>query len=120
MDTLRSGQFILSLAIGHIAEDTKDKIIRLEREEEREGSVFEVVIEPDKDVYLAYCPALPGCITWGHTEAEAFQYIQDAVELYLEDLIEDGEPIPGIGIVRNINPVIRVKEAKEGKEKAVA
>jgi len=116
LDTLQNGQFILSLAIGNIAEDTKDEIIRLEREEEREGYVFEVVIEPDKDVYLAYCPALPGCITWGHTEAEAFHYIQDAVDLYLEDLIDDGEPIPGVGLVKSIEdikPVIRVKSHKE-------
>ena len=123
LDTLQNGQFILSLAIGHVAEDTKDRAIRLEREEEREGHVFEVIIEPDEDVYLAYCPALPGCITWGHTEAEAFHYIQDAVDLYLEDLIDDGEPIPGIGLVgsiEDIKPVIRVKSHKEEKEEVVA
>jgi predicted RNase H-like HicB family nuclease len=122
LDALQSSQFILCLALGRIAADTRDKILRLEREEESQGHVFEVVIEPDKDVYLAYCPELPGCITWGHTQAEAFQYIEDAVELYLGDLIEDGEPIPGIGVVgsiEDIKPLIRIKSHKAGKEKAI-
>ena len=123
LDTLQDGQFILSVAIGHIVRDTKDKILKLEQEEESEGRVFEVVIEPDKDVYLAYCPDLPGCITWGHTKAEAFYYIQDAVNLHLEDMIADGDPIPGVGIVNGIeevNPVIRVKGSPEEKQKSVA
>jgi predicted RNase H-like HicB family nuclease len=65
--------------------------------------VFEVVIEPDEDVYHAYCPVLRGCHTWGHTEAEAFQFIQEAVRLNLEDMIDDGESIPEIGIVDSID-----------------
>ena len=39
--------------------------------------------------------------------------MQEALELYIEDLIADGKPIPGIGIVENIKPVIKVKEIKE-------
>jgi predicted RNase H-like HicB family nuclease len=73
--------------------------------EEETRHVFEVVIEPDEDVYYAHCPTLRGCRTWGHTRAEALQYIQDAIEMYLEDLIEDGEPIPGIGVVKNLTDV---------------
>jgi len=30
-----------------------------------------IVIEPDEDVYVAYCPELPGCVTYGKTEEEA-------------------------------------------------
>ena len=111
LDTLHEGQFVLSVPIGNLVEDTKKQILKLEQQEESEGHVFEVVIEPDKDVYLARCPSLPGCITWGHTEAEAFQYIKDAVKGHLEDMIEDGEAIPGVGVVKDIkdiNPVIRV------------
>ena len=84
---------------------------------EENGTVFEVVIEPDDGRFHAYCPILRGCHTWGHTEAEALFYIEDAVKLYLKSLIEDGEPIPGIGHVKAVNPIIRLK-TKEMKEEA--
>ena len=42
-----------------------------------------VVIEPDKDVFIAYCPELPGCVTYGKTEKEARKNIKEAIELYL-------------------------------------
>lgn len=59
--------------------------------------IFEVAIEEDKfedgrKAYHAYCPALPGCHTSGHTYEEA--NIKEAVELYVEDLRESGKPIP--------------------------
>lgn len=121
LDILKGGQLVLSIAIGHIIQDTKSRIVKLKREEESKGHVFEAVIELDKDVYLAYCPNLPGCITWGYSKAEAFHYIQDAIKLHLEDMIADGNPIPGIGVVNDIeevNPVIRIKESK--KERSIA
>lgn len=63
------------------------------------SNIFKVVIEDDefedgRKAYHASCPALKGCHTWGHTPQEALVNIQEAVELYLEDLIEAGEPIP--------------------------
>ena len=75
---------------------------------------FEVVLEryPDGRYYI-YCPDLKGCRTWGHNAEEALKYMQEALELYIEDLVADGKPIPGIGIVKNIKPVIKVKEIKE-------
>ena len=42
-----------------------------------------VVIEPDEDVYTAYCPELPGCVTYGKTEEEAKKNIDEAIKLYL-------------------------------------
>jgi predicted RNase H-like HicB family nuclease len=80
---------------------------------EGEESIFEVIIEPDEDVYHAYCPILKGCRTWGHTEEEALKYIQEAVELYVIDLIADGKPIPGVGKVKNIRPMVKVIEIRE-------
>jgi len=56
----------------------------------------DVIIEPDEDVYHAYCPVLVGCHSLGDTEAEAFGNIQEAVRLHLEVMIEDGKAIPGI------------------------
>ncbi len=43
-----------------------------------------VVIEPDEDVYVAYCPELPGCVTYGETEEEAQGNIKEAPALYLK------------------------------------
>jgi predicted RNase H-like HicB family nuclease len=61
--------------------------------------VFKVVIEEDKfedgrKAYHAWCPSLKGCHTWGHTQGEALTKLQEAVDLYVEDLREAGEPIP--------------------------
>ena len=61
--------------------------------------IFKVLIEEDKfedgrQAYHAFCPALPGCHTWGHTPEEALTNVQEAVELYVEDLLASGEPIP--------------------------
>ena len=39
-------------------------------------------------------PALPGCVSQGDTRAEVLKNIEEAVELYLEDIHEAGEPIP--------------------------
>ena len=61
--------------------------------------IFDVVIEEDffeggDPAYHAYCPALKGCHIWGHTYEEALVNVQEAIELYVEDLIEAGDLIP--------------------------
>ncbi len=61
--------------------------------------IFSVAIEEDsfqdgQKAYHAYCPGLKGCHSWGHTFHEALTNIQEAAELYIEDLIESGETIP--------------------------
>ena len=48
-----------------------------------------VVIEPDEDVFVAYCPELPGCVTYGKTEKEARKNIIEAIELYLRPSKEE-------------------------------
>ena len=57
---------------------------------------FKVVVEPDEDRWHAYCPALEqyGAATWGDTEEEALRHINEVVQMVVEELIEDGEPIP--------------------------
>lgn len=56
---------------------------------------FRVTIEPDEDgVFVAECPALPGCISQGKTRDEAMVNIRDAIRGYLESLKKHGEPIP--------------------------
>jgi len=44
--------------------------------------------------YSAYVPDLPGCITTGKTLEETERLIREAMELYVEVLLEDGIPIP--------------------------
>ncbi|MFN0050530.1 MAG: type II toxin-antitoxin system HicB family antitoxin [Cytophagales bacterium] len=39
-------------------------------------------------------PALQGCITEGDTLDEAIAMAKEAIELYIEELRERGEPIP--------------------------
>jgi predicted RNase H-like HicB family nuclease len=61
--------------------------------------IFDVTIEQDEfedgqRAYHASCPALKGCHSWGHTYEEALANVREAVELYVEDMIESGEQIP--------------------------
>lgn len=44
--------------------------------------------------YTVSVPALPGCITYGENIDEAIAMAKEAIELYLEELKDKGEPIP--------------------------
>ncbi len=57
---------------------------------------FKVVVEPDEDRWHAYCPALEsqGASTWGHTKEEALKHIDEVVQLVVESMVEQGEPLP--------------------------
>jgi antitoxin HicB len=44
--------------------------------------------------YQVSVPALPGVITYGRTESEAWTMAQDAIRCHIEGLQKDGEPIP--------------------------
>ncbi len=46
---------------------------------------LKVVLEPQPEGgYVAYVPALPGCVSQGETVEEALKNIREAIELYLE------------------------------------
>jgi predicted RNase H-like HicB family nuclease len=53
-----------------------------------------VVVEKGESGFGAYVPDLPGCIAVGESEEEVLSLIQEAIELHLEDMREQGEPIP--------------------------
>lgn len=53
-----------------------------------------IIIEKDEDGFFAYAPDLQGCYTQGDTYEEALANIHEAVELYVEDLLESGEYVP--------------------------
>jgi predicted RNase H-like HicB family nuclease len=55
---------------------------------------YAIVIEQGENNLSAYVPDLPGCITTGRTVEEIKRNIREAIELHLEGLREDGEPIP--------------------------
>ena len=78
--------------------------------------IFSVVIEPDtfedgREAFLARCPALNGCQTWGHTAEEALANIQEAVQLYVEDMMEEGDDVvidPEKGAMQRDTPTVVV------------
>ena len=55
---------------------------------------YAIVIEQGANNLSAYVPNLPGCITTGQTVEEIERNIREAIELHLEGMREDGEPIP--------------------------
>ena len=56
---------------------------------------YRVLIEQDEDgMYVAEVPALPGCISQGHTRGEAVENIREAIAAYIESLEAHGEPVP--------------------------
>ena len=56
---------------------------------------YRVYLEQDEDgVFVADCPALPGCVSQGRTRAEATENIREAIEGYLKSLDKHGDPVP--------------------------
>jgi predicted RNase H-like HicB family nuclease len=54
-----------------------------------------VVIEPTVTGFSAYSPDLPGCVSTGATREEVERNMQEAVELHLKGLREEGHPVSG-------------------------
>lgn len=71
--------------------------------------LFRIVIEPDEDVWRAYVPELEerGAATWGHTKDEALRNIQEVAQMVVEELIEEGQPIPQ-GVTVSDEPMVAV------------
>ena len=56
---------------------------------------YTVVIEKGRESgYVAYCPALKGCVSQGADREESISNIKEAIEAYIEALVEDGLPVP--------------------------
>jgi predicted RNase H-like HicB family nuclease len=49
--------------------------------------------DPDSDYGVEF-PDFPGCVSAGHDLDEARTMAEEALELHLEGMIEDGEPLP--------------------------
>ena len=57
-------------------------------------SRYAVVIEKTATGFSAYVPDLPGCIGTGQTVAEVEKRMRKGIQLHLEAMRDDGDPIP--------------------------
>jgi len=56
---------------------------------------LKVILEPSEEGgFTAIVPALPGCISEGETKADAMQNIREAIDLYLEPVVDDWDFAP--------------------------
>jgi antitoxin HicB len=56
---------------------------------------FNIVLRPEPEGgFTAMVPALPGCVTYGRTLAEARKMAKDAISGYIESLRKHKEPVP--------------------------
>jgi predicted RNase H-like HicB family nuclease len=56
---------------------------------------FTIIIEPcEEGGYFAVCPAFPGCHVEGETYEETLNEMRAAIDAFIEDYKEEGEPIP--------------------------
>jgi antitoxin HicB len=56
---------------------------------------YNIMLRPEPEGgYTAIVPALPGCVTYGRTLAEARTMAKDAISGYIESLKKHKEPIP--------------------------
>ncbi len=53
-----------------------------------------VVVEKGPLSFGAHVPDLPGCIAAGETKEEVLALIREVIEFHLEDLKQEGHPIP--------------------------
>ena len=56
---------------------------------------YTVILQQEPDGgFVASVPALPGCVTQGDTRDDAVRNVREAIEVYLEDCRDAGDPIP--------------------------
>lgn len=57
---------------------------------------YTIILYPDADegAFTVRVPALPGIVTQGKSIEEAIAMGREAIGLYIESLIADGEPVP--------------------------
>jgi predicted RNase H-like HicB family nuclease len=56
---------------------------------------YTVIVEKGRESgFVVYAPALKGCVSQGETREKALKNIKEAIEAYVEALLEDGLPVP--------------------------
>ena len=57
--------------------------------------IYTVIVEKGRESgYIAYAPALRGCVSQGKTREQVLENVKEAMEVYVEALLEDGLPVP--------------------------
>jgi predicted RNase H-like HicB family nuclease len=55
---------------------------------------FLIVIEQAGNNFSAYSPDLPGCVATGATREDTQRLMYEAIQLHVEGLREDNQPVP--------------------------
>lgn len=78
-------------------------------QQQNKSYIFRIILEPDDKAWRAYIPELEtkGASTWGNTKEEALRNIQEVAQIVIEELIEDGQPLPK-GVTVSDGPVVAV------------
>jgi predicted RNase H-like HicB family nuclease len=67
---------------------------------------YKVVLTPEAEGgYSVAVPTLPGCTSQGKTREEALSMIREAIEVYIESLVAQGDPIPGPAEIERVTVV---------------
>ena len=71
--------------------------------------VFNAELQLEDDGrWSSWIEALPGCAAWGYNEQQALDALRVAADLYIEDMIEEGEEIPSGDVEVIDRPVVAV------------
>ena len=66
---------------------------------------YQVRITQDDDGrWSAWVEGLPGCAVWGYSAAEARSAFDDAVAVWIEDMVDAGEAVPPVLAQLDNNP----------------
>ena len=70
---------------------------------------YRIHLEPEPEGgFTVTVPALPGCVTWGENYDHALAMAQEAIEGYLEVLVDDGIAIPEESLSAPMDTLIQV------------
>ncbi len=71
---------------------------------------YTIHLEPEAEGgFTVTVPALPGCITYGETWDLAVERAQEAIEGFLETLVQLGKPIPEEPPTTPVDTLVQVK-----------
>lgn len=71
-------------------------------------NTYNVVLEPlEEGGFMVTVPTLPGCFSYGETQAVALERVREAIELHVDGLLQHNQPVPHDD-VRPINAIVQV------------